>query len=284
MKKKTGVICYLANKGLRNYFELLKSIYLLKKNFLIKYKYDVIIFHESNYSKLYKYLITYLFKVKFELINLNKYYEENKQNISIDEDLKQYSVGYRSMCLFFFSEIFKLLDDYKYYCRLDTDSFITNRIEFDFFDFMDSRGLEYGYIAEIVESKIAVKNIDNYLNNLDYLVRLKKNNIDIFNNDSYNLRCFYTNFEIIDMSIMRNEYINKFVNDVINSNNIFNYRWGDAPLRTIMISLFIEKSKIVRFRSINYTHQIFTQKDGNILDENIKIIENNKNPIAGIIA
>jgi hypothetical protein len=83
---------------------------------------------------------------------------------------------------------------------------------------------------------------------------------------------------------MRNEYINKFVNDIINSNNIFNYRWGDAPLRTIMISLFIEKSKIVRFRSINYTHQIFTQKDGNILDENIKIIENNKNPIAGIIA
>jgi alpha 1,2-mannosyltransferase len=284
MKKKTGVICYLANRGIINYYDLFKSLFLLKKNFLNKFKYDVIVFHESNYSNIYKTIVAFLFNAKFQKIDLNKYYEENSHEINIDKDLIQFGIGYRSMCLFFFSEIFKLLDDYKYYCRLDTDSFIIKPIVFDFFEFMESKKLEYGYIAEIIESQIAVKNIDSYLNNFDSLINLKNNNTDVFECGSYNLRCFYTNFEILDMSILKNEKIQNFINEVIKSNNIFNYRWGDAPLRTIMISLFIDKSKIVRFKSINYRHQIFIQKNGEIFDENLQIKRYNNHPIAGIIA
>lgn len=282
MKKKTGVICYLANRGLINYYDLIKSLFLLKINFLIKFKYDVIIFHESNYNKFYKFFVSKIFSVKFELIELNKYYYENIQNINIDEELKQFGIGYRSMCLFFFCDVFKLLENYKYYCRLDTDSFIIKKIDFDFFNYMNSNDLEYGYIAEIIESKIAVKNIDSYLDSIEYVKKIKHNNLDIFDNGHYNLRCFYTNFEILDMSILKNENIAKFVHDLKKSNNIFNYRWGDAPLRTIMISLFVEKNKIVRFGNINYRHQIFVQKDRKILDKNIQIQKYNLNPIAGV--
>jgi len=47
-----AVFCYLANSGVRSYVRLLISLFLLNKNFLKRHKYDVIIFHEANYSNI----------------------------------------------------------------------------------------------------------------------------------------------------------------------------------------------------------------------------------------
>jgi hypothetical protein len=50
-----------------------------------------------------------------------------------------------------------------------------------------------------------------------------------------------------------------------------------------MIGLYLKQSKIVRFKSIDYRHQIFVQKDGKIYDNNPVIIEINDNPIAEFV-
>lgn len=281
MKKKTGVICYLANRGILNYFDLFKSLFLLKKNFLTYYTYDVIVFHESNFNRVMKIFLRLLFNIKFIEITLNEYYFKNIENIKIDPELQRFGIGYRSMCYFFFFDVFKYLGDYKYYCRLDTDSFLINKVNFDFFKYMESKNLSYGYIAEIFESSAAVKGIDTFLTELNLfdLVNSQK----LFTNNKYNLRCFYTNFEIMEIDILNNDRIASFINKIIRSNNIFNLRWGDAPLRTLMIGLYLDQSKIVRFKSIDYRHQIFVQKDGKIHDDNPGIIEINNNPIAQFV-
>ncbi len=279
--QKESVICYLANRGVRNYYDLIKSLFLLKRNFLNYYKHDVIIFHESNFNILVNNIIQYLFNVKFIEIDLNQYYNLNKKEIHIDKELANYGIGYRSMCYFFFSDFSNYLKKlgYRYYCRLDTDSFITQKIEFDFFQYMKSNNLKYGYIAEILESKVAVKNIDEFLINNGGYSQLMNQAPSVFFDGKYNLRCIYTNFEIVDLDMFEMNSVKEFINLIVKSNNIFNYRWGDAPLRTIMISLFLRKNEIVRFRNIDYRHQLFVQKKGIINDENQIIQTFNQNPI-----
>ena len=281
MNKKTGVICYLANRGIINYYDLFKSLFLLKKNFLNYYAYDVIVFHESNFNRTIKLFFGLFFNIKFIEISLNEYYLQNIDNIKIDPELERFGIGYRSMCYFFFLDVFKYIGDYKYYCRLDTDSFLISKVNFDFFEYMESKNLSYGYIAEILESSFAVKGIDKFLNELNLFD--SANSQKLFENNKYNLRCFYTNFEIMEIDLINNDSIASFIKKIVQSNNIFQLRWGDAPLRTLMIGLYLKQSKIVRFKSIDYRHQIFVQKDGKIYDNNPVIIEINDNPIAEFV-
>ena len=271
MKKSQGVFCYLANKGIKNYFELFKSLFLLKQNFL--YKYDVIVFHESNYNMFIIKLYTFIFNIEFRLINLNEYYYNNEEKIKIHPDLKSFGIGYRSMCFFFFSEFYKHIKDYKYYCRLDTDSFLTGKINFDFFQAMNDNKFLYGYIGEFKESPNALKNFDGFLSGKNYFKKNLHKSEALFENEKYNLRCVYNNFEIIDLSIFDREDVKEFINDIVDSNNIYQLRWGDAPLRTIMVSLFLNRDQIVQFKNIDYTHQYFVQKNG-LTSEHPFILQN----------
>lgn len=284
MKEKVNaVICYLANKGVRNYIRLFKSLYLLRKNLLRNYPYDVIIFHEPNFNKTLRAILVFLFHIQFREINLLEPYFKNIEKITIDAELKQFSVGYRSMCNFFFAEFFKYLKDYDYYCRLDTDSFLIDLIDFDPFEYMKKNKLLYGYIAEVYESPNAIKGIDEYLRESVGKFDEKIRDNILFDGSKYNLRCIYNNFEIIDLSIFDKPEVKTFIDDIVKSNNIFNYRWGDAPLRTILLSLFVDKNQIVRFKTIDYKHQLFVQKKGCILYNNNIKQELYSNPIAGVI-
>lgn len=281
---KKGVYCYLANRGIRNYYELFKSLYLLKKNVLSYNKADIIVFHEKNFNSFIRKIYKVLFTLKFQSIELDLYYKKHLHEFEIDKELESYGPGYRSMCFFFFCDFYRYLEGYRYYCRLDTDSFIIKKVHFDIFDYMYEQRVSYGYIAEIFESKIAVKNIDNFFHENDFLSNKIATNKLVFNNGVYNLRCIYTNFEVIDLTIFENEDIKKFLDIIVKSNNIFRYRWGDAPLRTIMISLFLKRENIVRFSGIDYKHQLFVQKNGSIRDPNEQIRNNNMlYPIAGKI-
>ena len=39
---------------------------------------------------------------------------------------------------------------------------------------------------------------------------------------------------------------------------IYYYRWGDAPIKTIGVSLFMRKGNLHWFKDINYTHKVIT--------------------------
>ena len=187
-----AVFCYLANRGVRQYIYLFISVFLLKKNLLKKQKYDVIVFHEADYSKIVRSVFAFLFDVRFREINLLEQYLKNIAQISIDAELKSYSAGYRSMCHFFFTEFYKHLKEYYYYCRLDTDSFLIGSIDFDPFEYMKRNKLLYGYIAELYESVNAIKGIDKYLReNVAKFDEKVRGNI-LFDEAKYNLRCIYT--------------------------------------------------------------------------------------------
>jgi hypothetical protein len=74
----------------------------------------------------------------------------------------------------------------------------------------------------------------------------------------------YNNFEVVNLKIFTEESIKNYLSELKRSGRIYEYRWGDAPLRTFMVSLFLEQNQIIRFDNIDYEHKPFIQKSGKI--------------------
>ncbi len=167
------------------------------------------------------------------------------------------------MCQLFFSEIYSYIQDYEWYMRLDTDSFIESPIEYDLFDYLDKNNKIYGYTAELAEWPPVVIGMGEFFINL---VRKHNLKLTFFNklieNDRYNLRQIYNNFEIIKVSYFENELVQLLVNEINKSGNIYKKRWGDSPLRTFVLSLTVDSSEIHKFNDFDYMHSAYNRING----------------------
>ena len=243
----------------RTFFHLFKSIYLLRKYCKWGKNYDVTIFHEKNYRNLFKICLKILFnRLCFIEISLNT--PDLFKEIKYLESTSKFGEGYRNMCRFFNSEFYIYLKDYDWYCRLDTDSYIIEKIEYNLFDFMSNHNMIYGYVAEVLESPDVVLGLGDFIKeyNLNNEIVPTNSNL-IFDNGRYTLRMIYTNFEIINLSFFYQYRVQKFINHIDESGNIYKYRWGDAPLRTFTINNFLRKDQIIRFDDIGYMHKPYIQ-------------------------
>lgn len=264
MKKIKATFVYLTRSSFYTNCQLIKSLLLLHLFFNWKFRYKVTIFHESNYPVFYKILIKIIFSnVIFREIDFST--PSEFKDIVFRDPFKNMGFGYRNMCNFFNSEFFTYLNDFDWYCRLDTDSYLLSNLKFDFFEFMEKKSLKYGYIGETNDDPGAVIGLGDFI--LDYITRfdidLSRVNL-LFDKSTYNLRMIYNNFEVVNLEIFKEESVINYLSELKKSGFIYQYRWGDAPLRTFMVSLFLEKNQIVRFDNIDYEHKPFIQKGGKI--------------------
>jgi len=51
-------------------------------------------------------------------------------------------------------------------------------------------------------------------------------------------------------------------NEINKSGNIYKKRWGDSPLRTFILSLTVESSKIHKFNNFDYMHDAYNRRNG----------------------
>ncbi len=67
---------------------------------------------------------------------------------------------------------------------------------------------------------------------------------------------FWNNIEIVDISFMQRRDVVDFIQAIDESKGIFLYRWGDAPLRYIMLALFAKPIQILHRRQLElgYCH------------------------------
>jgi hypothetical protein len=57
---------------------------------------------------------------------------------------------------------------------------------------------------------------------------------------------FYTNFEISKLSFLKSLEYQKWFKAVDESGNFYLHRWGDAPIRFLALSMYMDKSKIAK--------------------------------------
>ena len=220
----------------------------------------------------------------------------DKMNSIIDIRVVTYwrNQKYRSMCYFWLKNFYKYTKDYNYVMRLDDDSIIEEPIKYDLFELMSNK--EYIYLSNIIHLDCSLCNygmkeffLKHYEDKAEKISELfmshtlasdslhfndfkklyQKINNEEYEGDSVELNMpfmYYNNFNIIDVDIWNKPEIQDIVNKIDEQGYIFYCRWGDAPLQTIILSLY-DSSRItkVNFKySKRLQRESFKDDDGNL--------------------
>ena len=227
-----------------------KSIELLKINFLPNNNYPIVVFHEdipleklNNIEK--EYNLKFIIKnIAFEIPH---FLDKDK----IPEKVMTKSIGYRHMCRFYCGEMYfqEILKDTDYYLRLDNDSFINTPVEYDIFKYMEENKLIYGYHDILEDNPLVVKGLWEAC----ALYSDTRKTIKLAKDIPYP-KIYYTNFEIAKFNWFLSPKYLDFYNFIDMLGGIYHYRWGDAPIKFLGISMILEDKFKHQFNDIGYTH------------------------------
>lgn len=71
---------------------------------------------------------------------------------------------------------------------------------------------------------------------------------------NYNLCHFWSNFEIASLNFYRGEAYTKYFEFLDSTGGFYYERWGDAPVHSLGVGLFLPKDKVHHFADIGYSH------------------------------
>lgn len=169
--------------------------------------------------------------------------------------------NYQHMCRFFFRDIFlhPSLNDVDMYMRLDSESKLNTTI--NLFEYMKESKV-YMHNTIFNDAKRVIEKLkdftESYVSTLKIEIKDKTNYNNAFNNT---VLSYYNNFEICRMNFFRTKEVIQFTHLVDFSYGQFIYRWGDAPLRFITLSLFSRSdAKISIPKNIDYCHKKCNKK------------------------
>lgn len=172
------------------------------------------------------------------------------------------SENYRFMCRFFSGFYYKLeiLQNYEYAWRVEPETVLHCDVNYDVFKFMKENNKHYGFTITLREFPETIPTLwtttrnfvelhPNYVheNNLLEFITLNKGK-------EYNLCHFWTNFEVINMNFLRSKVYQEYFDWLDSSNGFFYERWGDAPVHSIAVSLFMDRNQVHYFNDVGYYH------------------------------
>ncbi|CAI4037433.1 hypothetical protein SMKI_02G3080 [Saccharomyces mikatae IFO 1815] len=206
-------------------------------------------------------------------IDRKKYEEEMDK---LDKEKIQYAKkeSYHNMCRFYSKEFYHhpLLSKYKYVWRLEPDVSFYCKIKYDVFQFMSMNDKIYGFVLNLYDSPQTIRTLwtstmhfveehPDYLNANGAFGWLKDNSQNPDNYEytqGYSTCHFWTNFEIVDLDFLRSEPYEQYMQYLEEKKGFYYERWGDAPVRSLALALFADKSRIHWFRDIGYSHFPYT--------------------------
>jgi len=241
-----------------------------------------------------RYLIEFK-KIDKSDFEIPKYIDEDKMNRCIKSVPVPYwrNKNYRLMCNFWINNFIKYCDNYDYIMRIDDDSIIEESINYDIFKIIDEKN--FNYMSNIIHvdcsicnyemkpffEKILPEKIDK-INELfmEHTLDISNPHFDRFKKLYLALNCkeykdnsvnmampimYYNNFSVIRTSIWKSPEIKQIINKINENGNIFYCRWGDAPLQTIIMTLY-DKDKLSKLEfkySKRLQRESFKDDEGN---------------------
>lgn len=180
--------------------------------------------------------------------------------------------SYHNMCRFFSRKFFRhpLTKKYKYYWRVEPDVRFRCPIEEDPFEVMEKNGYQYGFTIALRDYLQSIPTL--WQSTAEFREknksRMAKNNVKLlkfmFNKDgSYNTCHFWSNFEIASFEFLRSDLYKDYVEYLESEGGFYYERWGDAPVHSLAVALFMDKKKVHFFEKIGYTHDGITHCPSN---------------------
>lgn len=225
--------------------------------------------------------------------------ERIKKSIALKPVPYWRNLKYRMMCRWWIKGFAKYATHYDYVMRLDDDSFIEEPIRKDLFGILKDNNSAYAsnlihsdcplccygmreffqpFFAEekredllsqlFVKSSIPMKAYQTHVFRSVLSIH-GKTDIAEFGDfiESWSPIIYYNNFFVMDMNVWRTDKIQRAVEAIDQNGSIFYYRWGDAPLHTLLMSLYAGPDKIERcvFRySKRMQREAFKGDDGGL--------------------
>ncbi|ODV80020.1 glycosyltransferase family 15 protein, partial [Suhomyces tanzawaensis NRRL Y-17324] len=175
------------------------------------------------------------------------------------------SESYRHMCRFFSGFFYRhpLVAQYRYYWRLEPGVKYYCNIDQDLFAYMRENKKTYGFTVSLFEYLDTIPTLWDTVKAYMHEFAPRAELLGLVQNDdqwqSYNLCHFWSNFEIADLSLFHSPEYQHFFEYLDASGGFYYERWGDAPVHTMAIVLFLQKSDIHWFHDFGYYHPPFTQ-------------------------
>ena len=171
--------------------------------------------------------------------------------------------NYHLMIRFWFKLLFEFtpLQSYDYVMRLDDDSQMQDRW-FNVFDEMRKKNAVYfaNDLDVDIETQLpgTMKLKDFTLNYIEKLriVPKQKETLEYGFGNTY-LRSYFNNFEVVQLKFFRQISVRQWTDAVDRSHGIFLYRWGDAVLRYITVSIFANAEQVLHrpMYNLSYCHK-----------------------------
>ncbi|KAI9310602.1 glycosyltransferase family 15 protein [Dichotomocladium elegans] len=256
---------------------LRKTIQQLEARFNSKFNYPYIFLNDEEFTEEFRELTMSMTNAKTEYglipkehwsfpdwIDVKKAAEERRkmgeQGIIYGD-----SLSYRHMCRFNSGFFYRhpLLLGYDYYWRVEPGVDFFCDIDYDPFLFMQENNKKYGWTIALIEFESTIptlwKTTLNFMK--EYPQHIPKNNLMNFVSDNggrtYNLCHFWSNFEIADLNFLRSPAYSDYFNYLDKAGGFFYERWGDAPVHSIAVGMFLNKSEVHFFDDIGYRHDPF---------------------------
>ncbi|ODV62338.1 glycosyltransferase family 15 protein [Ascoidea rubescens DSM 1968] len=255
-------------------YGILTAIRNVEDRFNKNYHYDWIFANNQEFSNDFKIKVSNLVSGNSKFIKIpNEYWSypewiDQLKARKVRAKMKKLKIkyghleSYRHMCRFnsgFFYRLPELLN-YKYYWRVEPDVNFRCDINYDPFKYMNDNNKTYGFTMAPYELHTTVRNLWSTVLNFtsqypEYVA--DNNNFEFLtddNGETFNMCHFWSNFEIADMDFYREEAYSKFFEFIDKSGGFFYERWGDAPIHSMAVSIFLNKDKLHYFDNFGYYH------------------------------
>lgn len=196
--------------------------------------------------------------------------ELHNQNVAYAQKL-----SYHNMCRFYLGNFYRIpeLQKYKWYWRIEPRVQFHTDVDYDVFKYLEGTGRIYGFTISIYDIERTIPLLwpdtmrwlnlgDNYkyVNANGAFQFLTENLQNPQKNEmtGFSTCHFWSNFEIADMDFFRGEAYDSWFKYLDSTGNFYYERWGDAPVHSIGVGLFANKSQIHWFRDIGYQHEPYT--------------------------
>ncbi|MCJ1226992.1 hypothetical protein MMC12_003647 [Toensbergia leucococca] len=178
---------------------------------------------------------------------------------------KGWMISYRHMCRwnsgFFYRH--PRLQDFDWYWRVEPDVHFFCDIDYDVFRFMRDNSMKYGFNMNILDDARSFPSLwsrtRSFINAHPELVHPEADLdwlLDPHNSGDYNNCQFFSNFEVGDLNYFRGKANEKYFDWLDKGGGFYYERFGDAPIHTLSVAMFVPKSEIWFFRDIGYQHDI----------------------------
>jgi len=178
---------------------------------------------------------------------------------------KGWMISYRHMCRWNSGFFYKhpRLAEFDFYWRVEPDVHYFCDIDYDVFRFVSENKIKYGFTMNILDDARSFPSLwsrtMSFINAHPELVHPEADLdwlLDAANGGDYNNCQFFSNFEVGDLRFFRGEANEKYFHWLDRGGGFYYERFGDAPIHTLSVAMFVPKSEIWFFRDIGYQHDI----------------------------